>query len=229
MRPVRRGPSPQAADFADYTVARPLLVSRLGYYCSYCERRIPSAIEVEHLQAKSIHPALEGRWENLLLSCKNCNATKLKKDTPHSELLLPDRDNTLLPFEYSPDGKVAVRPSLSLELSKFGTATLALVGLEKPGTDRVRQRMEVWAIAEEARSDVDSNPGNLAVRRQAVRNATGHGFFSIWMTVFANDSEMRNRLIDAFPGTRDSGCFDANGDLISPAPNPDGLEHGGKC
>jgi len=122
-----------------------------------------------------------------------------------------------------------VKPSLSPELTQFGTATLALVGLEKPDTDRVRQRMEVWAIAEEARSDVDANPDNLAVRRQAVRNATGHGFFSIWMTVFANDAEVRNLLIDAFPGTRDSGCFDANGDLISPAPNPDGLANGGKC
>jgi hypothetical protein len=40
---------------------------------------------------------------------------------------------------------------------------------------------------------------------------------------------MRHRLIDAFPGTRESGCFDPqNSDLIQPAPNPDHLPHGGK-
>jgi len=49
------------------------------------------------------------------------------------------------------------------------------------------------------------------------------------MTVFQGDTDMLNRLIDAFPGTRDSGCFDADqASPISPAPNPDNLPDGGK-
>lgn len=40
---------------------------------------------------------------------------------------------------------------------------------------------------------------------------------------------MRNRLIDAFAGTRESGCFDPiTTEAISPAPNPDNLDCGGK-
>ena len=89
--------------------------------------------------------------------------------------------------------------------------------------------MQVWAIAEVTRSEVDGSPGSEAVRRLAVQVAQGHGFFSIWMKVFGDDPDMRNRLVDAFEGTRDSGCFDPMTTLpVSPAPNPDGLAYGGK-
>ena len=121
------------------------------------------------------------------------------------------------------------------------SSTQLLTGLDKKITvaldengrqvaiDRVSQRMEAWAVAEEAWADVIANPGNEAVRRMAVRTARGYGFFSIWMTVFQDDADMRNRLIDAFEGTRDSGCFDAlTTEVVSPAPNPDGLPSGGK-
>lgn len=113
MRPVRRRRSPEAGDFDDYRDAFKHLVSRLGSYCSYCERRVVTQLAV--------------------------------------------------------------------------------------------------------------------VRRLTAELAAQTGFFSIWMTVFAGDADMRNRLIDAFDGTRDSGCFDpATTEPCSPAPNPDGLPHGGK-
>ena len=62
-----------------------------------------------------------------------------------------------------------------------------------------------------------------------VRLALATGFFSVWMEVFRDNPAIRNRLIDAFPGTRDSGCFDLqSSDLVQPAPNPDNLPDGGK-
>jgi hypothetical protein len=127
------------------------------------------------------------------------------------------------------------------ELRKRAKDTLALTGLDRKisvviddngkqvAIDRVSQRMEVWAIAEVARDEVTQNPGNNALRRMAVLAAQGHGFFSIWITVFSGDPDMRNRLIDAFAGTRGSGCFDPTTTLpVSPAPNFDGLPHGSK-
>jgi hypothetical protein len=49
------------------------------------------------------------------------------------------------------------------------------------------------------------------------------------MAVFDGDLDMRNRLIDAFPGTRGSGCFDpVTTDPVRPGPNPDALQDGGK-
>ena len=98
MRPIRRGTSPCEADFANYRDALPDLVSRFGRYCSYCERLIPVQLAVEHIQPKGLpaYQALEGRWENFLLACVNCNSTKKDKDVVLSDVLLPDRDKESL-------------------------------------------------------------------------------------------------------------------------------------
>lgn len=243
MRPIRRGASPQPKDFDEYDDAKPYLVSRLGPYCSYCERRVATNLAVEHIQPKALpaYAALIGRWNNFLLGCINCNSTKGKKDIALADVLLPDRDNTAAAFEYAADGTVKSLATLNAAIKPRADALLGLVGLDKPiavytdengkqvALDRMAQRMEVWGIAQMALNDVSDNPGNAAVRRQTVSAALGHGFFSIWMTVFAGDVDMRNRLIDAFEGTRGSGCFAApTTTLLMPAPNPDGLPHGGK-
>jgi uncharacterized protein (TIGR02646 family) len=243
MRPIRRGGSPLEKDYKEYKDAKADLIGRLGPYCSYCERRIATMLAVEHIQPKGLpaYADLIGRWENFLLGCVNCNATKKDKDVQLNEVLLPDRDNTFAAFVYSADGKVAPSPELSDGLQRMAEDTLSLTGLDKKisvvqdengkqiALDRVSQRMEAWAVAKEARSDILTNSENEAVRLGAVRTALGYGFFSIWMTVFSSDSDMRNRLINAFKGTRESGCFDpATGSPISPAPNPDGLPGGGK-
>jgi len=244
MRPVRRGSSPQNQDFIPYDSAQKFLISRLGNYCSYCERRVVTQLAVEHIQPKGL-PAyvhLIGRWENYLLACVNCNSTKKDKDVVLADILLPDRDNTFAAFSYTQDGRV--EPSaISINNGLVGMAqkTLALTGLDKKickaldengkqvAIDRVSQRLEVWAVAEDTKTDVNTSQNNDSVRRSVVRIAQGYGFFSIWMKVFEDDADMRNRLIDAFAGTRESGCFDpATAAIITPAPNPDTLAHGGK-
>lgn len=243
MRPIRRGASPLGGDFTDYKDAQPYLISRMGGYCSYCERRIATMLAVEHIQSKDLpaYQNLIGRWENFLLGCVNCNSTKKDKDVQLDAVLLPDRDNTLAAFVYSADGKVAPAPGLSNVLRQMADDTLGLTGLNKRirgatdengkqiAIDRVSQRMEAWAVAAEAQKDVQKDPNNIALRRGAVRTALGWGFFSIWMTIFEADVDMRNRLIDAFNGTRESGCFDPGTSIpVLPAPNPDGLPYGGK-
>ena len=242
MRPVRRGASPQPQDFADYADAKPDLINRLGPYCSYCERRVPTQLAVEHIQPKGLpaYAHLIGDWNNFLLGCVNCNSTKKDKEVVLTDVFMPDRDNTFFAFHYTADGKVQAANGIQTELRKKAMDTLALTGLDKKinvvldengkqiAIDRVSQRLEVWLVAEDARSDANSNPDNQALRRQIVETAKGYGFFSIWMTIFQQDTDMLNRLIDAFPGTRASGCFDKSGRAISPAPNPDGLTDGGK-
>lgn len=243
MRPVQRGSSPQTTDFTDYTDAKRFLVPRIGRYCSYCERRVATNLAVEHIQPKGLpaYVPLEGRWNNFLLGCVNCNSTKKDKDLVLADTLLPDRDNTFAAFDYFADGRIEVSAMVSLVNRAMAVRLLSLVGLDKPislffdengkqvALDRVAQRMEVWGIALEAKQDVDANPGNDAVRRGAVRTAQGEGFFSIWMTVFAGDVDMRKRLIEAFPGTQGSGCFDpVTTQPVCPAPNPDTLQDGAK-
>ncbi len=235
MRPVFRDASPQVDDFDDYRDAFGELVSRLGLYCSYCERRIPTNLAVEHIQPKGlpIYEHLEGSWDNFLLGCVNCNSTKGSKDVVLSDIFLPDRDNTAFAFEYPSDGTIAIRSGLTVAQTQIAEATLKLTGLDKSisevidsngdlvAIDRVGQRMEVRLIAEMSRDDLDSNPTEV-FRRQIARTATGFGFFSIWMNVFEADLVVREFLVEEFKGTA-SNCFDlASTSLISPRP-PVGL------
>ncbi|WP_291158292.1 HNH endonuclease [Gemmatimonas sp. UBA7669] len=244
MRPVRRGASPQNHDFDNYRDAFPQLVGRLGSFCSFCERRIATNLAVEHIQPKKgpfAHPTLVGRWENFLLACVNCNSTKGDKDVGLAAFLLPDRDNTFVAFSYAEDGAIRVDGGLSTVATAQARATLSLVGLDKRiaqtfdengklvAIDRVSQRMQAWLLALTSKEDLDEEPQCAPLRRQIVRTAVESGFFSIWMTVFAQDADMRGRLIDAFDGTRGSGCFDATNVPVRPAPNPDALAHGGKA
>ena len=221
-------------DFADYADAKPYLLSRLGPFCSYCERRIPTDLAVEHIQPKGLpqYAALERRWDNFLLGCKNCNSTKGDRDVPLDQYYLPDRDNTFAAFEYLQDGTIHERAG-----DAIGQRTLALTGLNRPireafdengvrvAIDRVSDRMALWGIALESRDDLTATPTD-GMRRQIVRTAMGHGFFSIWMKVFEGDAVMRRMLIDGFgtgadfrgfPNTaRD--CFDAQTQAITPRP-----------
>lgn len=243
MRPVQRGSSPQATDFIDYTDAKPDLVSRLGPYCSYCERKVVTNLAVEHIQPKGLpaYAALEGRWDNFLLGCVNCNSTKKHKNLVLADILLPDRDNTFSAIDYFADGRIEASALVPLVKRNMVLQLLSLVGLDKPisafldengkqvALDRVAQRMLVWGIAQEAKNEVDGNVGNESVRRLVVKLAQAEGFFSIWMTVFSGDNDMCKRLVNAFPGTQGSGCFDsATANLVCPAPNPDQLPHGAK-
>ncbi len=239
MRPVDRGSSPQAADFSDYRDAFPELSARLGPFCSYCERVIPTNLAVEHIQPKGLaqYAPLAGRWDNFLLACVNCNSTKLDKDVLLDETFLPDRDNTFAAFEYTPDGKVVPKTSLPAAGVPIATATLALTGLDKKlnevrdangqivAIDRVAQRMVVWLIAWESHDDLCDCPTE-EMRRQIARTAVASGFFSIWMKVFEGDARMRSLLIKAFPGTA-ADCFDAQTEPRTPRA-PNGLTHCGK-
>lgn len=243
MRPVRRDTSPHQEDFNDYREALPYLISRLGPYCSYCERNIQAGLAVEHIEPKGpvASEHLKGSWTNFLLACVNCNATKKDRPVDTNKLLFPDRDNTFIALKYQQDGQIVPSATSVAEgIARQVTETLALTGLDKPvrrtqdanGTqiayDRASQRMEAWGLAIQARDDLDGQPFDLVLQKWIIESAIRNGFFSIWMAVFQDKSELRNKLIEAFPGTRQSGCFDAAGVPCSPAPNPDRLPGGGK-
>ena len=247
MRPVSKGLSPRQTDYPDYADAKPELIARLGHYCSYCERRIATNLAVEHIQPKDGqhgHPGLIGAWTNFLLACVNCNSAKKDKEVVLSELLFPDRDNTFACYEYTPDGKVKVSAGITHAQARMAAATLKLVGLDKypkkivdsngdpVAIDRVAQRMECWAIAQDSLQDFIQAPvgAKQIFIRAVVRTAVASGAFSIWMAVFHAYSDVKIELIRAFAGTQGSGCFDMHtGTTITPSPNLDNLSHGGKC
>lgn len=228
MRPVNRGSIPtnrqsQPKQYTEYGNARRDLIERLGEYCSYCEMELDSSLAVEHVQPKEHHSQLEREWTNFLLACTNCNSTKGQKNPELNTIFWPHLDNTFSAFEYGNEGIVQSSSNLSRAQTAIAVATIALTGLAKSVNQqtvsdrRWLNRREAWNIAQESKQDLvecDCEP----MRCQIVRTAVGKGYWSIWMTVFADDRDMLNRFIHAFPGTAQD-CFDADG---QPVPRPGG-------
>ena len=155
MRPVDKGDAP--AVYARYQDAGPDLRARLGDYCSYCERQIETNLAVEHVQPKSVVPALTTEWTNFLLACTNCNSTKGFAPVVVEDYFWPDADNTLRAFEYLPGGLVEPNPELSRTDAAKAAATLELTGLDRyPGShaqeptksdQRWSRRRDTWQLA----------------------------------------------------------------------------------
>lgn len=238
MRPVERGDMPVQDPFTRYKQAFDYLVARMGHYCGYCERYLPTSLAVEHIQSQKWHPHLELEWTNFLLACVNCNSTKKDKDVPLDAMLLPDRDNTFAAYKYSDDGHVDPADHLDHETRALAMKTLDLTGqntrlpfpndpnLRLIAIDRRNQRRQAWADALDSREDLRMNP-SVEMRRRIIGQARYEGFFSIWMTVYQDDADMRSRLISVFLGTAED-CFAADTLPVTPRP-ANGLTGAGKA
>jgi uncharacterized protein (TIGR02646 family) len=210
MRPVNRGVSPYE-NFSHYRDAAQSLIGRLGSYCSYCERHIETHLAVEHVSPKSVDPDREKDWDNFLLGCINCNSSKGMTSINASDYFWPDLDNTLKIFSYL-NAVVASAPGLSFEQQQRADSLIRLVGLDRhPGNlDKTRRpsasdrrwifRKDIWGIAQQARQRLCQKDSS-ELREQVVETALGRGGFGIWFTVFADDEDMCQRLVSAFPGT----------------------------
>jgi hypothetical protein len=227
MRPVVKGLAPRD-EYNPYGDALDDLSERLGFYCSYCEQPITHAPEVEHVQPKSLVPELEFRWANFLLGCKSCNGVKSNTPVDPEQVSFPDIDNTFWALEFHSDGRVSVAPGLNQASTALIDAVINLVKLHRhrdalhvqdrptKRDKRADFRRDVWDLATLMLQRYQAEPNTADLITDHL--APAKGFFSIWMTVFADYPEMLNRFIAAFPGTARS-CFDPNG---KPVPRPGG-------
>ena len=223
MRPVNRGVVPTDSDgnpvkFKAYGDARDDLISRLGGYCSYCEIYLPMALAVEHIQPKSLEPTLEKEWSNFLLSCPSCNSIKGAKVINALNLhnyFWVHSDNTFRAFVYEKDRSPQVATSLNDAQQQIAQNTLELTGLNREPEPTNRQnvkdprwkaRKDVWEIAKRHKEYLSQQPTEIT-RNLIIENAISRGFWSVWMTVFEDYTDMRRRLIEAFQGTCKE-CFD---------------------
>ncbi len=233
MRPINRGEIPKNQDgsaikYSDYTQARGKLIERMGEYCSYCEMQLDSSLAVEHVQPKKTDSSKttiterELNWHNFLLSCTNCNSTKGNKDVVLEDYLWPDRDNTFKGIAYKEGGLVCAAPGPKTDEAK---RLIKLVGLDKTPTTskasdrRWLNRKEAWDMGMRAKRRLSEN--NIeAMKEQIVDTIKSNGYWSIWMTIFSDNSDMKQRFITTFPGTAEN-CFDANNNYEA-IPRPGG-------
>ena len=221
MRPIKKANSP--GTFSNYDEYKPFLVDQLDFFCSYCERRIPTFLAVEHKQPKGLsqYALLICDWNNLLLACPNCNSAKKDKNVNLLDYFFPDRDNTFYAFDYDEDGQVNPASHLSSNpvLQKKAQDTIDLVALNKyhnpnwttdeilqGAIQRFGQRLNCFKDAEISLIHYNANPSpQLAISISLT--AKYSGFFSIWMRVFENCPEVRKEIINAYKGTA-IDCFD---------------------
>ncbi|PJN89603.1 HNH endonuclease [Bacillus sp. mrc49] len=223
MRPIDKGTIPldqegNPVQLEFYQQSRGHLITRLGAYCSYCERYLGGNIAVEHIQPKSKKPNLELDWENFLIACNNCNSIKGNKSVILSDFLWPDKDNTSLAFIYISGGLITTPANLTPKILSMAKNTIKLTGLDRVPSDDLNINSEMkdrrWSERRTALLRAERANQNLlmtntkSMRDQIVDTALATGFFSIWMTVFQHDSDMLQRFILAFQGTS-KGCFDS--------------------
>ena len=227
MRPVNKGESPYQK-IKGYAEALPYLEKRLGKYCSYCEFPIKHVPEVAHIVSKA-NGGDRTDWKNLLLGCKYCNTRKSKTISPENveEYIWPDCDNTALAYTYE-NGIPEVNEKKLLEVDGtgelykkakklFDLVKLGHVPNEKEKDKRFAERIEAFQIAQICLNDwkvitvIENNPVALKPFKDLIVTcALESGFFSVWMTVFSEEPEILQMLIEGFPNTRKE-CFDQNG------------------
>lgn len=187
MRPVDKGNPPNG--YANWGDARNDLGDKLDWCCSYCEMKVTNMLEVEHVVPRS-HGGAPLDWENFLISCKYCNTVKGNRNTSRIGYLWPDRDNCDLAFVYSEQH--TMQPAAT-SVQANAQATIDLMGLDrKPGglnapTDADSRwifRLQAWLIAKSSLRNWHINP-TQAMAEQIALTAYGHGFYSIWVTVFS--------------------------------------------
>lgn len=223
MRPVDKGTSP-VETFAQYGDAKLYLLTRLGNYCSYCELHIAlnAHIAVEHIQAKAYKPDLEREWDNFLVSCTMCNSMKSSKDgrpprgnKPARDFdktlyLWPHEDNTWAAFIYREDGKVVPNPSLASDKLDSARRTCCLFELNRLGNldtdNRFQLRKNVNRQARRYLLKYEEAIGNGSevgyLQENIFELAKSAGFWSVWMTVFANHRDVCKKLSQGFQGTK---------------------------
>lgn len=224
MRPVDKGQCPYTS-IGNYREARPYLIERLGELCSYCEMHLDFGLAVEHVQPKSRQPKKECEWDNLLLACGNCNPTKGDTDINDANIhdyLWPDMDNTFVALKYSEGGIVSVNEALPEEIKEKTWKLIQLVGLDKTpdvsqdcSDRRWQNRCDAWNKAKRAKArlaKVEEKFNDDHNLREEIVDLV-EGYFSIWMTVFADDADMKRRFIDKFVGTA-KDCFDEQGNPV---------------
>ena len=121
-------------------------------------------------------------------------------------------------------GRINVASGLTQIQMQKAQETLDLMGLQRTpnffggaSDRRWMNRREAWDLAEQQKQTL-TQIDTPTIRQMIVDMAKFRGYWSVWMTVFASNANMRSRLINGFTGSA-SNCFDAS---MNPVKRPGG-------
>jgi len=201
MRPVVR-PVYTGTLYQNYGSYLKPLLKAFGRYCSYCER--PEKLDVEHVVPKSHRPDLELEWTNLLLGCPRCNRDfKKNHNDSRDGYIWPDKDNTFALLHYLPSG--AVKPATGLTQTEQAR-TQATIDLVKLDDGKLTQqplnlaRRQTFQMANRVKGRYQNQNATM----EEICEMAVLGYWSVWMTVFADIPEVVDALqnMPEYPHTR---------------------------
>lgn len=223
MRPINQGEKPgkhvtQHREYFDD------IKTRIGCYCSYCERRMPDReLHIEHVRPQNASKEYRLCWHNLLLACFTCNSHKDKcdaairnvNDLNIDEYAFPHIYDTYHLIDYpSPTYMPVCSPMAEAEYKLKVEKLFRLLQMDNSDGRTEEELLEENGIpslrisaginASELRKDLDNNPTNEAIasaQKKIAREIERFGFWSIWMKEFEGVQAIRDFLLDIIPGT----------------------------
>jgi hypothetical protein len=166
------------------------------------------------LQKLTTHALCHGKTS--YLPAQTAIQRKVRRNVPTTRYTGPTKQTPFYYLTYKEGGLVSCRDALEEPSKSKIQATIDLVGLDRTPPDggaekdrRWKNRREAWDIAVESKQDLGESDSS-AMRRQVVRTAVAQGYWSVWMTVFHDDTDILSKLIQGFVGTG-ADCFDPAG------------------
>jgi uncharacterized protein (TIGR02646 family) len=200
-------------NYNQYGKARKVLLANFGNYCSYCEIHLTNGalFQTEHIQPKGLpqYAQLKTKWDNFLLSCSTCNSKKGDEDVNYAEIHLPHKNNTYLSLVYKEAGVVEVNSQIPLVSKTHAQTLISLLKLENPDSEtdfRREMRRRAWDRAMMYLKKYEAGEYEL---NAMIADIKLNDCWSIWFTVFKEHREVREALVEQFPGTSRE-CFDAD-------------------
>ena len=200
-------------EYKDYGKARKVLLANFGNYCSYCETYLANGalFQTEHIQPKGLpqYASLKTKWNNFLLSCATCNIKKGDDNVKYEEIHLPHKNNTLLSLVYKEAGVVEVNSNIPPTSQAHAQALVNLLKLDQPDSEtdfRRDMRRKAWDRAMMYLKLYEAGDYEL---NAMIADIKERSCWSIWFTVFKEHREVREALVEQFPGTSRE-CFDGD-------------------
>lgn len=234
MRPIQKPTCPTVGGVAktvtDYASWKSDLEAAIGMFCTYCGMRLNNSPQVEHVVPQTPmtgNPAGNPLdWDNVVFSCAACNGSAGKSNKNYNDVdhYMPEKHNTILPFEYRElNGHVTVEiaSGLSVSQQKKASDTIDIFNFQKidirekkfdyRSSERWQTMQAVNAAYENYRMAKVSPTydANIASENIAFQAASS-GFFQLWLDVFINEPDVLKKLIhqNFHPGTHQQS-FDA--------------------
>ena len=242
MRPLYKGDCPtndagNNISPVDYKQWRDKLISRIGYYCAYCNLPLSHSLQVEHVIPKNPPPGYTKgdplTWDNMLLACGPCNNAKSNTPFDTDTYYSPEEHNTYLPFRVvtSPINAehAIIEEALNLNayqknksLNTIKLFDLNEIDLRDAVVDLRSQKRQKAIIAVNLARQIfvslknspTYNPDLAA--EDIARRADASGFFSLWFDAFSDEPLVMRYLTDGniIKGTAKE-CFDSNNNFQS--------------